>query len=381
LDNGDETSMVGARYCVHDLLEIHVSPRVKKNIVKMLDFQLGSLKAACSHHPIDYQLAIKPYDEFAFEPGASVINLWQASGVTDCSYNNPKEQLGITKDGNSLVIYANKRNFPINMFIQLLLLGQGFSLLPAAALVDQNNNATLLTGAGGTGKTTITLSAVKNGNYRLLGDDTVCIASAGYGLSYPREFTIKDYHSNTFPEYFSTTAKSRRHGSKSFKKTFVKQLIGNMPFLGLLNMLLQKLDQPELLKKIIPDFSQRQPNGLVRTVPLEAIYGLDKIVPRADIDQIIYLERYHGSSFATGSMEPEMLASRLCALLHNEWALSMRRLCLMSVLGLFDFDEFVSQSREIIYEAVKGRHCEYLRIPDSCTPEALSRYYLSHYAA
>jgi hypothetical protein len=373
--------MVGSRYCVHDLLEIHVSPRVKKNIVKMLDFQLGALKEMCGSHPVDYQLTIKPYGDFEFKPGDTIINLWQTSGVTGCSFNNPKEQLALTRGDKTLDIYANKRNFPINMFIQMMLMGQGVSLLPAAAIVDQRNKATLLTGAGGTGKTTITMSAVRNGKYRLLGDDTVCIARSGYGLSYPREFTIKDYHSNTFPEYFSTTAKSRRHGSKSFKKTFVKQLIGNMPFLGLLNILLQKLDQPELLKKIIPDFSQRQPNGLVRTVPLEAIYGLDKIVPRADIDQIIYLERYHGSSFATGSMEPEMLASRLCALLHNEWALSMRRLCLISVLELVEFDEFISQSREIIYEAIKGRQCEHLRIPASCTPEALARYYLSHYAA
>ena len=379
--NADETHMVGSRYCVHDLLEIHVSRGVTKNIVKMLDFQLGSLKDIRNDHPVDYKLAIKPYDDFEFEPGATIINLWQASGVTDCSYNNPKEELALTKDGNSLVIYASKRNFPINMFIQFMLMGQGFSLLPAAALVDQDNNATLLTGAGGTGKTTITLSAVKNGNYRLLGDDTVCIARAGYGLSYPREFTIKDYHSNTFPEYFSTTANSRKQGSRSFKKTFIKQLIGNMPFLGLLNILLQKLDQPELLKKVLPDFSPRKPNGLVRTVPVEAIYGQHKIVTRADIGQIIYLERYNGDSFATGTMEPDMLASRLCALLHNEWALSARRLCLISVLGLVDFDKFISQSREIIYEAIKGRQCEYLRIPVSCTPEALSRYYLSHYAA
>ena len=124
--NADETHMVGSRYCVHDLLEIHVSPRVTKNIVKMLDFQLGSLKDIRNDHPVDYKLAIKPYDDFEFEPGATIINLWQASGVTDCSYNNPKEELALTKDGNSLVIYASKRNFPINMFIQFMLMGQGF---------------------------------------------------------------------------------------------------------------------------------------------------------------------------------------------------------------------------------------------------------------
>jgi hypothetical protein len=372
--------MDGSCYFVHDLLEIHVSPRVNQNIVKMLDFQLGSLKDMCCDRPVNNKLIIKPYDDFEFEPGATIINLWQTSGVTGCSFNNPKEELALKRSDDSLVIYANKRNFPINMFIQLMLMGRGVSLLPAAAIVDQNNKATLLTGAGGTGKTTLTLSAVKNCNFRLLGDDTICIASAGYGLSYPREFTIKDYHRSAFPEYFPATAKSNKHGSKSFKKRFIKQFIGNMPFLGLLNSLMQKLDQPGLQKRLIPDFSPGQPSGLVCTAPLEAIYGQDKVVPRADIARIIYLERYNGDSITTAPMETDILAARLCALLHNEWALSARRLCLISVLELVDFCEFTSQSRKIIYEGIKNVQCESLRIPESCTPEALSRYYLSHYS-
>lgn len=79
-------------------------------------------------------------------------------------------------------------------------------------------------------------------------------------------------------------------------------------------------------------------------------------------------------------MDPEILAARLCALLHNEWALSARRLYLISLFELVDLREYISQSREIIYEGIKNGQCECLRIPDSCTPEALLRYYLSQYS-
>lgn len=380
--------MEGAYYLIHDLLEIHASPRVSQDIVRMLDFQLGSLRTIRSEHSADYKIIIKPYDEFEFESGATVVNLWRASGVTGCSFNYPEERLALKKGEDSLAIYADSRRFPINMFIQFILMDRGVSLLPAAAIVDEANQATLLAGAGGAGKTVITLSAVKNNKYRLLGDDTICVDNSGYGLSYPREFNLKHYHRSTFPEYFSVSAPSGERKSSSFKKIFIKQVIRNMPFLGFADALLYKLGRPGLWNKLKQDVmldtrnaNNRKAYGAIHAVPVESIYGENKIAPKANFVRVVYLERYNGDSFAITPMHPDVLADRLCALLHNEWALSARRLYLISVLELVNLNEFFSRSREIIYASIKNSQCERLLIPSSCTPEALSRYYLSQYPA
>jgi len=373
--------MEGAYYLIHDLLEIHASPRVSLDIIKMLDFQLGSMKTIRSEHSADYKIIIKPYDEFEFESGATIVNLWQASGVTGCSFNNPKEKLALKKGEDSLAIYADSRNFAINMFIQIILIDRGVSLLPAAAIVDENSQATLLAGAGGAGKTTITLSAVKNNKYSLLGDDTICVDNSGYGLSYPRAFNIKHYYRSTFPEYFSVSASSGERKSGSFTKIFIKQVIRNMPFLGFADSLLYKLGRPGLWNKLKQDVTPGNVNRRLPKVPVESIYGENKITPKANIVRVVYLERYNGNSFTITPMHPDVLADRLCALLYNEWALNARKLYLMSVLELVNLNEFFSRSREIIYASIKNSQCERLLIPSSCTPEALSRYYLSQYPA
>jgi len=366
-------------YFIHDLVEVQVAPGVKKEAVKFLDFQLGGFKNRPGDGSDYYKIIIKPYDDFRFDPHASVSNLWWASGVTGRSFDNPVEQFALNKGVNSFTIYTNGRRFPINMFIQFALISRGISLLPAAGLVGGNNQATLLTGAGYAGKTTITLSAVRSGKCRLLGDDTICIGESGYALSYPREFTIKEYHCTTFPEYFETQPSLNKKKFIAFAKQIVRQISQNMPFLGLMNALLIKLDQPAMQKKLIPDFSPGKAKKVLSTVPLENIYGRNKLVPQANIGKVLYLERYNGDTIKTAPIDADKLAARMCAFLCNEWASSARMLYLISALELVDLQELFNRSREVIYSGIKNKECERLLIPKSCAPEILSKYYLSNH--
>jgi hypothetical protein len=366
-------------YSIHGLVEIQVDAEVNKGIVEYLEFQLGGFKNTSDDISAGYKISIKPYDEFRFEPNATITKLWQVSGVTGHSFNNPVEKFALSKGGNSFTIFTNGRNFPINMFIQFALISEGVSLLPAAGIVGEDNKGILLTGAGATGKTTITLGAVRNGKFRLLGDDTICISENGHALSYPREFTIKEYHRTTFPEYFVASPISYKEKIASFPKELIKQIYLNMPFIGLISLLLAKQDNSRLHKKFVAGLKRHvKHKNILRTVPLETIYGKNKIVSRSIVDRVLYLERYNGESFERTPLDPDTLATRLCAFLHNEWALSARRLYLISALELVDLMECFNLTREIIYSGIKNKQCECLLIPEKCTPEALSEYFLSH---
>lgn len=368
-------------FFIHDLVEVQVASNVNRKILNMLEFQLGSSKVVPDGRTAKHKINIRPYDDFKFEPNAVITNLWQTSGVVGSSYNNPKEKFALKKESDSFSIYADNKNFAINMFIQLALINSGVSLLPAAAIVNQSNHATLFAGGGGAGKTTLTLCAVHDAKYRLLGDDTICLSKFGYGLSYPRQFTIKEYHKSTYPEYFETSSPSAKHIGFSYFKKILKQIFRNLPFLGVTNSVLRRLGLSKLQDILIPDFKTGTVNGALYTVPLDTIYGKNKVVPRADIDKIVYLERYNGTEIATEPIESNRLASLMFSLLQNEWALSVRRLYLMSVLELFDLEKYYSLSREIIYSGIKGKQCERLLIPDTFTPEMLSKYFLSNDAS
>lgn len=355
-------------YFIHGFAEIQVDPRVNKGVVEFLNFQLGDFRNSSDYRSAEYKINIKPYGDFRFEPNVAITSLWHTSGVTGHSFNNPVERLAISKDGNSLTIYVDGSNFPVNMFIQLVLINEGVSLLPAAGIVDEDNKAILLAGAGGTGKTSITLGAVRNGKFRMLGDDTICISANGHALSYPREFNIKEYHRTTFPEYFVAPPISYKKKIASLPKEIIKRA------------LLAMLDYSGLNKKSVPPSRFVQQKQVVKSVPLENIYGQHKIVPHSIVDRVLYLERYNGDTLEKTPLDPGIFAARMCAFLHNEWALSARRLYLMSALELVDLQEYFNLSREIVFSGVKNKRCERLLIPERCKPETLSDYFLSHYA-
>jgi hypothetical protein len=134
-----------------------------------------------------------------------------------------------------------------------------------------------------------------------------------------------------------------------------------------------------LLKKLVPDFRLDKQKQILKPVPLETIYGQNKIVPHSTDYRILYLERYNRDSFEKTPLDPDILSARMCALLNNEWALNTRSLYLMSALELVDLQEYFNLSREIIYSGVKNKQCERLLIPERCKPETLSKYFLSHY--
>ena len=197
--NGNVTM---THYAIHDLVDVLVDPRVNESIIDSIDFQIGYFKTTDNQLSAPHKIIVKPYDDFIPDPALIFDTFHLTRGISGQYLDDSNDKVALKRDEYGYTIYANSPNFLINLFIQLLLIEPGISMVHAAAVADRKGNVTLLPGAGGVGKTAILGCMVKEYDYRLLGDDIIGLSEKGDCLSFPRSFVLIEYHRSVYQEVF-----------------------------------------------------------------------------------------------------------------------------------------------------------------------------------
>lgn len=366
-------------YNIHNLVEISINDNSSEEIINAIDFQIGYFRVDSNLISAPYQILIKPFNDFLLNPDLNYIIFHLIKGITKTCYYNPNGKLAIVKEKNKFQIYADSPNFLINLFIQLFLVDQGITFVHAAAIADNEGNVILLPGAGGVGKTALLGELVKTKNYRLLGDDIVGLCENGECFCFPRSFVLKEYHSTVYPEIFkklNLNSSSNKY-QKNRKELFfsIKCVIkDNAPFLGLTRIILKKMGLLELMAQqfILPD----NPSYLA-AVPVEEIFGLDSVLTKGQIKNIIFMERYIGEKFNLESLSEEELCRRMFAIIHHEWVDSMRQFFSLCALEIVDLPLYNHEVFEIMKNGISGKKSQILLIPEGKSPKELVDYFLS----
>jgi len=365
-------------YILHDLIEVVVDERVSAGIINAVEFQLDYFKKTNEHLNSLCRVIIVPYDDFVPNDKQNFCCLDFLSGISGRCLDDAGNRAAVEKKNGNFYIYTDQKYLPINLFIQLILIEHDISLLSAAAVADSGEQVTLFPGAGGAGKSALTIRMVKDFNYRLLGDDTVCLNKQGLCLSFPRKFHIKDYDRPHYDNLLQSIAHKKKRKKDSSAQTaalrLAKCIRDNSPFLGLLNFLFNHASRKDLQKKYIPVFKYNDLNNRME-VPISEIVGPENISREGNLERVVYLQRYKGSDFLISKIDKESLIRRTLATSQNEWALQMRLFCQMGSLEILDLPGYFERVAEILRNGFKKKDANLLLIPEKASPQELVDFY------
>ena len=355
------------KYVLHNLIQIDIDDSLMGIIGRSLDFQIGYFKKNedTKIYNLETNINIKPYDRF-FTKIQSFIDISEfhlSKGVKGiCLYNETK-RLAIIKTKNGFDIYADGPNFLINLYIQLLLYKQGYTMVHAGGYAN-NDGVTLIAGPGGVGKTALLGYMVNKFNCKTLGDDIIIIKNNGICLSFPRAFVFKEYHRQVYPDLFKELKISKwsTYGIKRF-------IIENIPFTGLIKSCLRKLGKYHAVAEGLGM------DPYLATVPVEKIFGNDTVLDQGKIKRIIFIERYNGREFICEPIDCVSMVNRLFSIIHHEWKSVLGELFELGSLEIINLAKYFHKVEQNIKEFTQ--HCELkiVRIPNAASPDELASYF------
>jgi hypothetical protein len=357
------------RYNVHELVSVCVDGSMSASLIDALEFQIGYFKCKEGEERVTpYEIRVFSYKRNVRAIKEKAVSEFHLShGVKGEIVHEPKKQLAVEKNPNGFTIYSDSPNFLINLYIQLILVSEGYTLIHSAGYCDGGDNATLLAGAGGVGKTALLGHIVKRFGYRHMGDDIVIVGKDDVCLSFPRAFVFKEYHRAVYPEVFRELKIPRwsTYGIKRFA-------IENAPFLGVTKRLLRRSG----LYYAVAGSLNLAP--YLAAVPVERIFGKGSVASKGKIDQIIFLERCSGNEFVLDEMSSLAMSRRLFSIIHHEWSAVLEHLFVLGAMELVDLPEYFGRVSKIIEKVIDKKTLLMLNIPHTAGPEELASQYEIH---
>ncbi|MBN1764205.1 MAG: hypothetical protein JW860_03025, partial [Sedimentisphaerales bacterium] len=125
--------MPNIQYNIHDLISITIDEGVNKAIIRDIDFQIRYFKISSNGHPSPRQIRIAPFERFPAANQNSFEMFHLVEGLEGNAFRDPDGQFALQRVQGGFEIYSDQPMFLINLFIQLLLIEQGISLIHAAA--------------------------------------------------------------------------------------------------------------------------------------------------------------------------------------------------------------------------------------------------------
>lgn len=218
------------------------------------------------------------------------------------------------------VIESNQEcNEWLIIMLQILLLKEGYSFIHAAAVSNDKNECLLIPSWGGVGKTASIAKLVQNG-YKLLGDDINIISHQGEIIGFPKKFVLYFYHKELFPEVFEKKSiKCNSTLNKIYTNIIptVKKILRYMP--GALS------------------FARKHNPQSNKISPYE-IFGKDKIAKKANIKQIIWLERQKDKNLYNKIEDTEIISKAISITLHELFTDNFEAILTMCGMNILDYD-------------------------------------------
>ncbi len=358
-------------YSIHEILEVHVSENVCPEIIREIEFQIGTFRYLGPKKGINPpRINIHAYADvesqgLLLKDGEAIF--YDASGKVGAYYRNDKDRLLIGRNEGGFTIYADYSNFLINLYIQIILVQQGKTMVHAAAYQAGCGGITLVTGAGGIGKTAILGFAVEKMGLRYLGDDIVILGEDGECYSFPREFVLKSYHKGVYSKTFQDK-KLPRWNTYHLKRF----LIDNSPFMGVLKKFLKKSGAYYSIANLL------RPQAFLASVPPAEIFGSNALLDRGKVSRIAYLDRVIGRDFSQNVIPQKMLVNRMFSVIHYEWKDFMPHLLSLGTLGVVDLTLYLNQSLAIFQSAcISCKEHHWVEVPELAHPNELINF-LSH---
>ena len=351
------------RYNIHELVEVFIAPGVRPEIIREIEFQIGSMRVQSQDDVRGCpSIHIRPYEELQRSLATEAL-FYQCRGVVGADLSDESARLSVHRNAAGFTIFADYANFLINLYIQLLLVPQGYSMVHAAAYRDRAGKVTLLAGAGGIGKTAVLGYAVREKGLQHLGDDVVILGSKGDCLSFPRAFVLKSYHREGYAKTFQRLKLPRwnLYSTKRF-------LIENAPFVGLAKDFLRKTGLYYRVADIV------RPQPFLAIVSPEELFGPGSMAKSGEIGRIAYLDRVHASQFGITALDIETCVNRLFAVIHHEWKDFLVHLISLGALDVVNLPSYFGKVVGDLRSSVAGKELVHVHVPVNASPEQLVRF-------
>lgn len=351
------------RYNIHGLAEVVIAPGVRPEITREIEFQIGPLRVPCQTDARSSpSIHIRPYEELR-SGHATEAAFYQCRGAVGSNLTDENARLSVHRGTEGFTIFADYANILINLYLQLLLVPQGYSMVHAAAYKDSRGKVTLLAGAGGIGKTAVLGHAVRAKGLQHLGDDVVILGSKGDCLAFPRAFVLKSYHCEGYAETFQRLNLPRwnLYALKRFA-------IANAPFVGLTKDMLRKTGMYYKVADIV------RPQPFLATVSPEELFGQGSMARSGEIGRIAYLDRVHSSQFDITALNIESCVNRLFAVIHHEWKDFLVHLISLGALDVVNLPSYCEQVVNALRSSVAEKELVHVQVPVDASPEQLVRF-------
>jgi hypothetical protein len=355
------------KYLVHDLVCINISGDVRPEIVREIDFQIGAFKIEkdLSHPDYKYSIDIFPFDyaEHCINGKLRTATFYNTKGIVGESTWSERDSLFVRRTNCGFLICADYANFLINLYIQILILDQSFTLIHAAAYKNSSGMVNILTGAGGIGKTAVLGYAVGERGLQHLGDDIVMLSDRGICNSFPREFVLKTYHREIYSEVFESKSLPKRnaYGVKRF-------IIENAPFVGVIKKILKKLGIYYSVASVL------RPQAHLATIPPDELFGHGSMALNGKTGLIAYMDRTSSPEFSIEEVSAEVMVNRITSVIHYEWKDFMSHLLTLGAIDVINLPKYLNQVSNIINNATNEVRLVQINIPNNATPRDLIKF-------
>lgn len=351
-------------YFIHDLVRIDISSEVHPEVVREIDFQIGAFKRSNDYgqNQHDSRIEIFPFshaNQF-INSGDRTATFYEARGFIGDSIYSLKDSLFVKRTKSGFLICADYANFLINLYIEILMVDRGFTMIHAAAYKNSNGAINILTGAGGIGKTAVLGYAVGERGLQHLGDDIVLLGDSGVCKAFPREFVLKTYHRELYSEVFQrkNLPKWNAYGLKRF-------IVENAPFVGLMKKTLKKLGIYYVVANIL------RPQAHLATIAPDELFGSGTMASDGRVGLIAYMDRTSSPDFSIEDISIAEIVNRVASVIHYEWKEFTSHLLTLGALDVINFPKYLNAVAGIIQDASSEVRLIQINVPNNATPREL----------
>ncbi len=324
-------------YNIHDLIRI----RLQKGHISERSFELyfGPFKT-----------------DFLNEKEIDISVQQDVPGISEFNGNHiflKKYKTHLVKQNGSWILAGRRNLLPfIHPFLQMICLRKKYCMIHSAS-VAINGRGALMPACGGTGKTSAIIHILKEmGGSSFLSDD-FSFLSQDLIYSMPKAFVIYPYHRPLFGHLFKSRHKFLI--PSGFSNIFGKIQLFARPVI----MMFPRLEN--IARRITPEYM---------VVPAREALGDFEFSDKADIDTILFIERYSGEKAALENISVEQAKQRLINnWLHEVGKCSQEIIAAMDGTGLINLSEYFSQMGAIIDLACRNRTVKLLKVPKTIPHE------------